>query len=110
MISHRLRGKESEDNVGNALVKMRKAGVVECFWRTEPLGPDDVAGIDFFVKYKGMLVPLQVKSSELGKRLHELRYENINCVVGRGPGLTCRIKRAIRDYRLTMLGVAKLDG
>lgn len=97
------RGLKSEMNVQCALWQLSRDKFIQKWWRTVKNSPEDQAGIDFFVVYKRMTIPLQVKSSEMGAQRFERRGGVINCVVGQGDNLIPRIKQALREYRHRVL-------
>lgn len=95
----RIRGLKAEENVALALLEMQNRRDISTFRRTKRFSRDDLQGIDFWIRYKCMWIPLQVKSSEYGVQEHIYRYgESVNAIVGYGDNLIPRIKRAIREY------------
>jgi len=92
-----VKGYVSEYIVFGALLKLQKGEYIDTFKKVERKSADDYRGIDYWVQYKGISVPLQVKSSEYYAQLHRERYPDIPCVVA-GKGLEQSIKQLVREY------------
>lgn len=95
------RGIESELNVKRALETMRDEGLILGFRRTRHYSRADRRGIDFFIFTEVGRIPLQVKSSFAGMRVHNsYTYRmKIACVVGQGPGLLACLKRLVQNHQ-----------
>jgi hypothetical protein len=89
--SQEKRGQESEQNVALVLRGLREDGVIVGFRRTRHYSHDDRQKIDFFLFFEHVRrMPLQVKSSHLGVRVHRHYYGEVPCVLGRGPSFKIR--------------------
>ena len=72
------KGKRSELAVLQALQQLRREGVIRGFSFV------DKPGIDFRLTLPtGRVLPLQVKSSYIGRRVHASRYPGVPCVAVR---------------------------
>jgi len=92
------KGRDTENKVKEALRELSKEGYINRYITTDWRSEDDKAGIDFWVFYKDLKIPLQVKSSDYYREIHHDRHNNIPCVIGTEDGLKQKIKQIVRQY------------
>lgn len=78
-------GRWSENRVASVLEYLTEEGYLRGYRKTRPSSKADKRGVDFYLFTDGSRIPLQVKSSNMGRVKH-LHYEFptfVPCVVGR---------------------------
>ncbi len=77
------KGHETEDFVKKAIDLLKYQGWIQWYLKSQRLDELDMLGVDFLLMFSATeIIPLQVKSSEMGKEKHiALHGNSIPCVV-----------------------------
>jgi hypothetical protein len=94
------KGRVAEQVVADVLEELKQEGVIRGFRHTKRYSSEDRRGIDFLIFTKEKRIPIQVKASFAGKKLHEAysRKVEVPCVVGKGEGLKAALVKIISQY------------
>lgn len=94
------KGRNAESLIRQILEDLKTEGLILGFRQTRRHSKDDRNGIDFFIFTEPGRIPLQVKSSFCGYRMHtHYTHKNwVPCVVAKGPNIRRRVVEIIDQY------------